>query len=449
MPLRALCAAALMFCLSPAAAVAAEPAAGTPAKTPAKPSAKAPAKARDAAPVARRVRRIDALFRAGMTALNAARSTKDEKKRKALLDRAIAAFHAMLVRRPDLVRVHLEIARAFFLKGEDGLARRHFERVLAGKPPKPVAANIQRFLNVIRGRKRWQARFGLGLSRDSNLNSASGDRAIWLDTVFGRLRFTRQGEIAPKAGFGVSVWGGGEYQQPLSQRLRLRLGGDVSIREHQGRDFDRYYGGIYIGPRWLAGRNTEFSLLGVAQRRWIAGRPNTDELGFRLEAGHRLTPRFTVSGRFGMRWSECNGCEWLDGPVGNVSLDGVWRPLTILSVRIGGGYAWTRARDKNYRNAGPQARLGASVELPRGFTVGVQGALYWTNYEGSGARHFTEDRKPRKDRFRVLSLSVHNRAFTLLGFSPRLSVVNQQRETNAQAIDFRRTHGELTFVRQF
>ena len=36
--------------------------------------------------------------------------------------------------RPGLVRVRLELARAFFLKGEDSLARSHFERVLAGKP---------------------------------------------------------------------------------------------------------------------------------------------------------------------------------------------------------------------------------------------------------------------------------------------------------------------------
>ena len=39
---------------------------------------------------------------------------------------AIAAFRAMLVRRPELVRVRLELARAFFLKEEDRLAERHF-----------------------------------------------------------------------------------------------------------------------------------------------------------------------------------------------------------------------------------------------------------------------------------------------------------------------------------
>lgn len=58
----------------------------------------------------------------------------------------------MPVRRADLVRVRLELGRAFFLKGEDTPARRHFEQVLAGKPPAAVALNVNHFLNRIRAR---------------------------------------------------------------------------------------------------------------------------------------------------------------------------------------------------------------------------------------------------------------------------------------------------------
>ena len=90
--------------------------------------------------------RIESLFRTAMDAVTAARRTCEPEAREALLDEAIAAFHAILVRRPDLVRVHLEIARAFFPEREDGPARRHFEQVLAGKPPAPVVADIRRIL---------------------------------------------------------------------------------------------------------------------------------------------------------------------------------------------------------------------------------------------------------------------------------------------------------------
>ena len=56
---------------------------------------------------------------------------------------------------------------------------------------------------------------------------------------------------------------------------------------------------------------------------------------------------------------------------------------------------------------------------------------------------------PRADRTRSLRVSVHNRALTILGFSPQISLVNEVRTTNAQLYDYTRTGGELRFVRQF
>ena len=92
------------------------------------------------------------LFEIGMTALAAAELIDDEAERHALYDEAIEAFQTILVSRPELVRVRLELARTFFLNGQDGLARRHFELVLASGPPPPVAANIRQFLAVMQAR---------------------------------------------------------------------------------------------------------------------------------------------------------------------------------------------------------------------------------------------------------------------------------------------------------
>ena len=85
------------------------------------------------------------LFELGITALEIAERTDSAAARRDLYDKAIVAFRAILINHPNLVRVRLELARAFFLKGQDGLARRHFELVLAGGVPPPVAANIHAF----------------------------------------------------------------------------------------------------------------------------------------------------------------------------------------------------------------------------------------------------------------------------------------------------------------
>ena len=91
--------------------------------------------------------RTDVLFLIGLSAIEASRRLPaKEKEKTALLDEAVAALRAILIDRPGLVRVRLELARAFFFKREDVLSRGHFERVLAGKPPQAMVANIGRFL---------------------------------------------------------------------------------------------------------------------------------------------------------------------------------------------------------------------------------------------------------------------------------------------------------------
>ncbi len=390
-----------------------------------------------------------ALFQTGMEALAAAHATADREARDGKLDEAIAAFRAILVDRPELVRVRLELARAFFLKEEDALARRHFEQVLAGRPPPPVVANIQRFLNVMRARRRWEAWFGAAIAPDSNLNAASGERTVFLDTQFGRLPFTLDDPATPESGLGVSVWTGGEYQYPLAPRWRLRSGANVSIREYKGGTFDRYFLSAHLGPRRLIDGRTEASLLATADRQWTAGAPETDRFGLRLESEHRLTPRLTLFGRASAARRNCRDCNHLDGPEGDVLLGAVWAALPVLRLSGNAGWSWSRANIEHWRNSGPRAGLGATLALPLGFTLGLRASLQRTEYEGRGFRHNTIDREPREDETQSLSVSVHNRAFTVAGFSPRLSLVREERDTNAQALDYDRNRAELSFVRQF
>ena len=144
----------------------------------------------------------------------------DDDERDALLNEAIVAFHAMLVEAPGLVR--LELARAFFLKGEDDLARRHFEAVLAGGVPEAVAANVSSFLAAMQTRKRWSFNIGAALAPDSNIGAGSAERTIY---IFG-LPFERDAEELTTSGIGVSVWGGAEYQVPLAERWR---GGSMNV----------------------------------------------------------------------------------------------------------------------------------------------------------------------------------------------------------------------------
>ena len=389
--------------------------------------------------------RKDILFLRGLAALQLSQQRGvPGSARRTLLDEAIASFRTMLIDQPGLVRVRLELARAFFYKGDDGLSQEHFERVLAGNPPVPVVANVRRFLTLIRVRRRWNMHLGFAAAPDTNIGGTSNEHIIY---IFG-LPFRRNAEQLTTSGIGLSVWGGGEYQHPLGQRVRLRLGMDASRNEYSGRRFDRTLASWHVGPRVFVSRTTQFSILGNWRHQWSANDPNYFDLGGRLTARHRLTRRFTVTGRASWHDRRYRVQKLLDGPVRDFSLGADW--VLTPTIRLNGtvGYGRGRPLSLRYRNMSYWLQTGVSVALPKGFTVGAAGGVRWTDYEAPWFPNTPAD-EDREDRTYNLRLSVHNRALTFLGFSPEVSLIHEVRKTNAQLYDYKRTGGELRVVRQF
>ena len=392
----------------------------------------------------------DIQFRIGLAAIGASQQRDvSETKRDALLDEAIAALRAMLVRRPELGRVRLELARAFFLKGEDDLAQRHFEQVLAGKPPAAVAFNVNGFLAQMRARKRWSIRVGAALAPDSNISSRTGERTILLDTPIGRLPFTLRSDDKPKSGIGIAVWAGGEYQYPLEERLRLRAGADISRREYPSDEFDQMLVSAHLGPRWLIGRATEASLLASVRQSWLSDEAEYRDLGLRMEVQRRLGMRTTAS--LNASWHDrryTTGRHWLDGPLIDIAAGIGWVAMPTLRLDTAVGWGRQRTERERERHSRRWMRVGATVLLPWGFTVGGAATLRWTDYPADWSP-FVLGGGPRRDRTRSFRLNLHNRAFTVGGFSPQVSLVQEARASNAQLHDYERVSGELRFVRLF
>ena len=391
----------------------------------------------------------DVLFLYGLASLEASqRPGRPDEERETLLNEAIAAFHTMLVQRPELVRVRLELARAFYFKGEDQLARRHFEQVLAGGVPEPVAANVQHFLDEIRGRGRWSYHAGFAIAPDTNIGAGSEERTIYIP-VFGQsLPFERNAEELTSSGVGLVLWGGAEYQQPLSDDTRLRAGASVSRRDHSGSQFDDASVAVHLGPRVLIDPRTEASVLATARQNWSGTVKDHHALGGRIEAAHRVSRSVTVNGRVSLEDRHYRTRTDPDGPAGDISLGGAWVIAPTVRLDFSAGYGRDRPERERDRHERYRVGAGVSVALPLGFTVSGGGDYRWTNYE-PGWFPNVEDNGARKDETWSARASVYNRGLTLMGFSPELGVVHEVRNTNAQLYDYQRTSGELRFVRQF
>ena len=394
----------------------------------------------------------DILFLTAVAAMGEAKKRQDEDARDKLLDEAIAALHAILIRRPELTRVRLELARAFFLKKEDDLARLHFEQVLAGKPPAGVALNINRFLRQIRARKRWSFHAGAALAPDTNIGAQSDERIIYISG----LPFRRNQEELTESGIGIAVWAGGEYQHPLgnpgtgsgASRWRMRAGGNISRREYREEDFKQMSVGGHLGPRWLVDRTTEASLLAVVRQQWTGDEPDYRDLGIRVEGKRRVGRRLVVNARGSWIERRYEDRTHLDGPLTNISVSPRWVATPTMRIDAGLGWGQVRPKTERWRNSSRWVQAGVSFALPRGFTVGGSGTLRWTEYEGNWFP-FTTDGSPRSDVTRSIRVNAYNRGFTIEGFSPQVSLVQEQRTSNAQLHDYARISGELRFVRLF
>ena len=396
-------------------------------------------------------RAVDLLFTAGMGALDSALVTppSNAADREELLDASIALFRAILAEHPGFVRVRLELARAFFLRGRDGLARRHFELALAANPPAPVVANVNRHLAAIQARKRWSGHFGMALAPDTNIGAASANETVLIDVFGQRLPFTLD-DGGEQSGVGLAIWAGGERQEPLARNWRLRLGADIFRREYAGSRFDRMGLGGHVGPRWLIGPGTEASLLLSARREWQADRPSSRSLGLRLEASRRLSPR--LSGQLGASWNEKrhDASTHLDGPGADLSAGLRWAMTPTLQTNVRAGLGRERPASQDLQSRTQWISLGANASLPRGFSVSGTLTGRWTDYEGPGSAPTNVlDGTPREDATHTVRIAVHRRDLTIRGFSPQLSVTHERRASNAQQADYRRTGAELSFVRQF
>ena len=392
-------------------------------------------------------KRTDILFLLGLAAIERSEQPDiTEADREALLADAITALRTILIDRPDLVRARLELARAFFLNRDDGLARDHFERVLAGNPPPPVVANVQLFLNSIRARRRWSTYFGVALLPSTNIGRDPHENTII--TIPGLPDFPFRADETRKSGVGISVWGGGEYHYPLAERVRLLLGSDAALQQYPGKEFDQISLSGHVGPNWRAGRNTEISLLANVRKNWIGASPYSSDIGAKLQVGHRLTQRINFTGQAYWQRSEFRTNKFLDGPLRDFSLYGYWLITPTVRAKAAAGYARQRPKNPLYHYVSRWERIGVSVIIPRGFTLGASYELRRKQYKGSSI-FATLDGLSRRDRTRILRASVYNRAFTLYGFSPQLAITNEVQKSNGQFHNYKSTSGELRFVRQF
>jgi len=166
------------------------------------------------------------------------------------LERYIANF-------PGNQSARLELARGYFVLGDDARAREEFDAVLKTDPPAGVQANIQRFMDAIRAREsRYQTTTGFyveaGIGVDSNVNAGVGSPNITLP-VFGPV--TLLSGVKTGDTF-THLAAGGNVTHPVAPGVALFGSANAELKfNHNDSVFDLASAGIAGGVSYLQDRN--------------------------------------------------------------------------------------------------------------------------------------------------------------------------------------------------
>lgn len=168
----------------------------------------------------------------------------------------VLALERYLLTYPDNPQARLELARGYFILGEDARAREEFEAVLALQPPADVVSNVGRYLDALRSREaRYQtsarAYVEAGLGADSNANGGVSSASISLP-VLGLVQLQDNGRRQRDA---VNLFGAGaQVTQPLAPGVMAFAGVDWDRREmqHKG-EFSTESVAVSGGTSWITG----------------------------------------------------------------------------------------------------------------------------------------------------------------------------------------------------
>jgi len=379
--------------------------------------------------------RLEAAFQLGQIRL-----------RQGKFRQATIIFHEILNQRPDLARVRLELAQAYFLDKNYEDAAFQFELVKGGDLPPEVLANVDVFLDAIRRQKNWTIDFSFSPVSDSNLNQASGGREECINTVFGTLC-----RPLPEKASGVGLnanatvdyfW---RFHQDWGLKATLGFYGTV----YEDNRFDDYSFYAALGPRYLW-ESGEASLQPTFRKRWVGAKQYSEESGLRLDARQTYSRLILRGG------AAISAPRYADSYVQSVLKGHSWnayiQPRYILTdrtfVQAGLSFMQENTEVRAYANDNWRYALGAYHAFPYGISLFMEGSLTQTRYQDSQwfvTRDNLIDVAVREDKTWQIYTSLSSNIFERYNITPVLQYAYTKRDSNIWTREYDRHRVNLLF----
>jgi tetratricopeptide (TPR) repeat protein len=355
-------------------------------------------------------------------------------------DTAISLYRRILVHEPDTERVRLDLARAFFLKGDYDNADRQFRFARAGDIDDAVKANVDHFLAAINRLRQWTLNFSFALAPDTNQNAATSVAQV---NIFG-LPFALDKSARKQSGIGVAGDIGGEWSPLLHDNIKARIGADLYRLDYSGGQYDDMTISAYGGPQFLFS-NWDASVLATGFKRWFANQDYVGGVGGKLAGDYGITSDWLVGASLGGQSVTNAFVPEQSGPLWTAQLQATYvlSPSSLFQLQL--GFNRQEARIVPYSYSGVWFGGGYSQDLPFGFSAGFQPSYFITRYDDALAAFG----KTRADNAIMLAFTVLNRRFDFHGFTPRFSYVFTEQHSNIPIYSFTRNQFQIGLTSLF
>ena len=353
---------------------------------------------------------------------------------------AAERFEAILVHRPGLTRVRLELARAYYLTGRDDKAKYHFGLSMGDKLPSSVEATVEGFLRRIDARKKWSVSVSAAILPETN----PARRTETEEVRVGNVPFRLDEDSRSSSGVGKLVAAGVSFAPEITDDLRAAFAASGAAKLYERSDWNdisvsgdigltrlsdegSVSGGLRLGRRWLGGDGDHRSLGPWAR------------LGVRLSGSTRLDLDVSVSQRKYDTRTYLDGWRIAVRPTLRYVLD----TRTLIEAEPQVEIAGARSEHNGSR------QIGVGVTVSRAFKGGFSASL-------NPAFHVRryDDRHPlfgkrRIDRGLRVGIRVLHRSVRYSGFAPYIGYSFERTESNIEIYSYRNHGATFGVTRSF
>lgn len=355
------------------------------------------------------------------------------------LGQGVLALERYLLNFPENNRARLELARAYFILGEDARAQEEFESIRGRNPPPPIVATIDRYLDAIRARQgRYQTtsrvyvEFGMGF--DSNVNSGVSSSAINLPTLGNVLVSSTGTKLGDRF---VHAAAGAHVTTPVAPGASLFFGGDATLKNHWNETaFNQTTAGFAGGGTLLRDANLYRGTLSF-NRAAVENETYRDVMAVSGDWIHQLNTRQALSaglsfaqlkypGANGVRNSEVSGL----GLGYRHALAGNWQPVLAFGASLAEERNRESRSDLGREIQGGNAQINFSPSAKWGVNLG---------YTVNRSRYGAPDPlllTTRKDTYQALEATLIHLIDRNLSF--RVEFMAVQNSSNLELYDFTR-----------